>query len=152
MRQQLEVGDRELALNQSIERLEDVKRKVADISQILAEVKLEEVAITDYIIKELNVKHEGQKTELHGKWKLTFKRPFRWSINKKMLEDNIHYLDCVGEAVTRKEEIKYVVSPKKIDGALKSLLEKCNDEERDTVLNIFEKKSGSQTIDIGYTL
>lgn len=137
MRQQLEVNDRELCLEDAIKQLQNINKK-------LAQLTLEKEKLTETIILSIGHKHEGERSYEVGTWKVTCKTPFTYSLNKKMYEANDVYLPDEFNPI--EQTFSYKVNKRECDYymtvAPKSV--------RDGLLELITKKPGKASVAIQF--
>lgn len=95
-------------VNEKVAFLADIKRKVEQ--KILEELKLAEFGDNG---KVLSVAHNGAQSHQYGKYKVIFKTPVLWKLNKKEYIIHKHHLREEFNPVI--ESISYRVSNSKLD-------------------------------------
>lgn len=137
MRQQLEVTDRELCLEDSIKQLQSTNKK-------LAQLTLEKERLTDTIISSIGHAHEGERSYEVGVWKVTCRTPFIYSLDKKMYESNDVYIPDEFNPI--EQSFSYKVNKKECDYymtvAPKSV--------RDGLLELITKKPGKASVAVNF--
>jgi len=137
MRQQLEVNDREICLEESIKKLQNINRKIAQLT-------LDKEKLTETVIATIGHSHEGERSYEVGAWKVTCKTPFIYSINKKIYESNDVYLPDEFNPI--EQTFSYKVNKKECDYymtvAPKSV--------RDSLLELITKKPGKASVVVNF--
>jgi hypothetical protein len=133
MQQQVELHEQEMYLDDQINNLEAVNKKIAKLL-------VEKEELTASIISLIGHAHEGERTYEHGEWQIKARTPFIYSLNTKMYRSGEVFLDDFFNPI--EESISYKVNREKAE----EYMQTAPSSARDALLKLITKKEGKKSV------
>lgn len=133
MQQMWENSDQELCVEQTIQELQWVNKK-------LSRLTLRKEEIIEQLIGALGHEHEGQKSYEYQTWKIEVKTPCVYSLDKRLYESGKYEIPKKFNPI--KKSISYAIDKRLCD----KYIEEAPKEIRQALIDLIEKRPGKASI------